>query len=58
MNAGVAIAVPALLLGTLGARPQATSFNVAGPVGGPGVKAAPYSAEMVTTYDQVVPGGQ
>jgi hypothetical protein len=56
MSAPVAIAMPALLPGTLAARPQATSFNVAEPVGGPGVTAA--SVEMVTTYDQVVPGGK
>jgi hypothetical protein len=58
MNARVAIAMPALLLGTLAAPPQATSFNAAGRVGGPGVTGAPYSVEVVTTYDQVVPGGK
>jgi hypothetical protein len=58
MRAWVAMAVPILILGTLAAQPPTAAFNVAGPVGGPAVQGAPYSAEMVTPYDNVLTGGK
>lgn len=60
MKAGKPLALSVLVLGTILARAQApyVAFNVTGPAGGGVVTDAPYSAEVVTTYDRVLPSGE
>jgi hypothetical protein len=60
MKAQIAFTLCVFVLGTTLAQAQAPSaaFNVAGPTGGAVVKDAPYSAEVVTTYDRVLPSGE
>lgn len=60
MKAWIAFAVPAFLLGTLIAQAPETG-NLSGPREAndpPTVKNAPYSAEMITTFDRMLPSGK
>lgn len=60
MKAWKPYALTVLVLGTVLVRAQApyAAFNVTGPAGGGVVQDAPYSAEVVTTYDRVLPSGE
>ena len=59
MKARTAFTMCALILGTVLARAQAPSSAFsAGPSSGGAVKDAPYFADVVTTYDRVLPSGE
>lgn len=67
MKAWTVLAAPAFLLGTLVAQAPDPSISVhaagppaiaTSPTDPPVVKNAPYSAEMITTYDRVLPSGK
>jgi len=60
MKACSALAVAVFVVGTMVAQAPTPNlpFNAAGPNGAAPVQNAPYSAEMVTTYDRVLPSGE